>query len=236
METMARAGTGTSVLIWILFSAAWILIIRRKRKERLKTGSRINAAGFGIFPAVAAWKLFEPYTGMSAAGKTLFREAQAGFFLSPEGQILPWRIELIAALAGFLAIIIWVMIRKDEMPGNGDLLLTVLCIWGAIRSVTEYIREYPVRPVYVNPLICTAVAAEIIALAVWTVRRGRKQKSAGLTALEWAAVLACGAVAVILEAGIFSLGSEPANLATITGCAILSATLVLFAGKDSREV
>ena len=74
-----------------------------------------------------------------------------------------------------------------------------------------------------------------ICLTVWTVRRGQKQKSTGMTALEWIAVAGCGALILLQEAGILSMGSEIADFSASAGCALLAAALILSAGRDSRE-
>ena len=56
-----------------------------------------------------------------------------------------------------------------------------------------------------------------------------------MTALEWTAVAGCGVLILLQEAGILSMGSEIANLAASAGCALLTAALILSAGRDSRE-
>ena len=127
------------------------------------------------------------------------------------------------------------MLRKNDLPGNGDLLLTVLCIWGLIRSVTENLRVNTLRTGIFSFVILLAFCTELICLLIWSVRRRRKQKNPGLTAIEWAAVTGCGVLLAVQNAGMIALRSETANLAAAAGCAIVMGTLILSAGKDSRE-
>ena len=130
---------------------------------------------------------------------------------------------------------IWLIIRKKDIPGNGDVLITVLCLWAAVRSVTEGLRAEPPRTGPFSLVILLSAAVELICLAVWTVRRGQKQKSTVMTALEWIAVAGCGALILLQEAGILSMGSEIADFSASAGCALLAAALILSAGRDSRE-
>ena len=235
METMAQAGIIVTVLVWAVFSAAWILDAKKRIHRSLTAGIWIDAFGFAALPAISVWKIFEPYTILNAAGKAAGTASASGILLSGEGRLIPWRIELFAALIAFAAVTIWLILRKRDLDGNGDMALTVLCIWGAVRSVTEGMRETPLSIGTIHPVTCAAVSAGITVLAVWSVRRGRKQKSAGLTALEWAAVIVCNAVILIIDAGIVTPGTVIVNIAVSAGCAVLSAVMILFAGKDSRE-
>lgn len=236
MEDMARTGVILAISVWAVFAVYWIRDVRKRRKLPTTAGTWLNAAGFALLPAIAVWKIFEPYTALNTAGKKIAADSAAGILLTGEGRLIPWRIELAAALAAFTAIIVWLMFRKKDMEENGDLALTVLCVWGAVRSVTEGMRENTARIGPVSVIICAAIAAELTALTVWTIRRGKKEKSAGLTALEWATVIAGGAVILLLEGGILFPENTIAEIGISSGCALLAAVLILFAGKDSREV
>ena len=236
MRMMAQIGAGSAALAFLVFVLIWLRIAKKQETGRQNAGTWLDAAGFGLLPGLAVWKAFEPFvleTGIN--GKPLFEPLESLGWLSAYGRFYPGRMELCGAAAAFTGIALWLFIRKKDMPGNGDVAWTVLCLWSAIRSVTDSLRETTVRIAGLNAMIAAAVLAEIIVLAIWTVRRGRKQKNAGLTAMEWAAVTACGAVLLIQDAGILSPGSGIARLAISVGCAILSAALILSAGKDSRE-
>ena len=233
---MTQVGLGAGLLMLVLFTALWLLLIRNREDGRLKAGDWMNALGFGILPGIAVWKVFEQYAGVRTMGKELFEPLTSALWITENGRFVPCRIEFIAAAAGFILIAAWLILRHERLPGNGDLLLIVLCTWGAVRSVTEGLREETVRLGPLNAVILAAVAAEIICMGIWTARRGRKEKNAGLTVPEWAAAVACGAVIILQEADIVKLASPIANLAVTVGCGILGLTLILMTGKDSREV
>ena len=235
MRTIALAGLGTTLFMFLLFSVLWAVGIRKRNGGRLTAGHWANAAGFGLLPGIAAWKAFEAFTGDAGKGKLLFQPIRDIPWFSAEGRFVPERMEFCAAALLLAGIVIWLIARKNDIPGNGDVLITVLCLWSAVRSVTEGLRTDPPRLGPVSIVIMAAVAAELICLAIWTARRGQKQKSAVMTALEWAAVTGCGALILLQESGILTMSSEIANLAAAAGCALLTAVLILSAGKDSRE-
>ena len=235
MRTIALAGLGTTLFMVFLFTMLWAAGIRKRNQARLTAGDWGNAVGFGLLPGIAAWKAFEAFAGSTGNGKALFQPIRDIPWFSAEGLFVPARIEFCAAVFLLAGIVIWLIARRDDVPGNGDVLITVLCLWGAVRSVTEGLRKDPPRLGPVSIVIMTAVAAELICLAVWTVRRGQKQKSAVMTALEWAAVTGCGVLILVQEAGVLSMGGEIANLAAAAGCAVLASALILSAGRDSRE-
>ena len=235
MRTIALAGLGMALFMIFLFSALWVLDARKRNAVRLTAGHWINAAGFGLLPGIAVWKAFDAFAGDTGNGKLLFQPIRDIPWITADGRFVPGRIEFCAAMLLLAGLIIWLIVRKKDIPGNGDVLITVLCMWGAVRSVTEGLRSEPPRTGPFSLVILLAAAAELICLAVWTMRREQKQKSAVMTALEWTAVAGCGALILLQEAGILSMGSEIANFAASSGCALLTAVLILSTGRDSRE-
>lgn len=238
MRIMVQVGLGTAALIFILFALLWIREARKISKEKISVGTMFNAAGFGLFPGLAAWKIFEPYCGLDImTGKKLFDPFGQIPHLTRGERFAPDRIELLAILIAFVAIVIWIIARRQPLPGNGDLFLSVICIWSAIRTTTETLRANPARlgTDGISVFILGAIAAEITAMAIWTVRRGRKHKSAGMTLLEWLAILACSVISILQDLQVMSMGSPIANLAAAAGSSALTAALILSAGKDSRE-
>lgn len=233
---MTQVGLVSGLMMLALFAVLWILLIRKRVDGGRIAGDWVNAAGFGLLPGIAVWKLFEQYGSARSAGRELFEPLTGVKWLTEDGRFAPCRIEFCAAAAAFILISVWLIIRRNRLPGNGDLLLTVVCIWSAVRSVTECLRQDAVRIGPLNAVICAAVILEIICMGIWTARRGRKEKNAGLTIPEWAAAIACGIVIILQEAGILSLSSEIANLAVAAGCGALGMTLILMTGKDSRDV
>ena len=235
MRTIALAGLGATLFMILLFSLLWILDIRKRSTGRLTAGHWANAFGFGLLPGIAAWKAFDAFAGSTGNGKPLFHPIRDIPWITADGRFVPGRIEFCAAVLLLAGIIIWLIVRKKDISGNGDVLITVLCLWAAIRSVTEGLRAEPPRTGLFSTVILLAAAVELICLAVWTVRRGQKQKSTVMTALEWTAVAGCGVLILLQEAGILSMGSEIADFSASAGCALLAAALILSAGRDSRE-
>ena len=237
MQLIIRAGHIAAVLVFFLFMLIWVREMQRVSKGKPSVGTMFNAAGFGFLPGMAVWKIFEPYYGLEAmsSGKELYDPLGPVLHLTWGEHFAPERIELVAFLIAFAVIVIWLIARREPLPGNGDLFLTVICIWSAIRTTTETLRKSPVRIQDISVFIITSIAAEIVVMAIWTVRRGRKQKNAVMTALEWLAILACCAINVLQDAGVFSMGRQIADLIVTLGCSILTVSLILSAGKDSRE-
>ncbi len=237
MQMIVRAGHIAAVVTFFLFAFLWIRETRKDTTGQPGVGTMFNAAGFGLLPGMAVWKIFEPYYGLDAmsSGKELFVPLEPLAHLTRDGYFAPERTELAALLIAFAAIVIWLIARRETIPGNGDLFLTVICVWSAIRIITETLRRDPLRIDKISVFIVTSIVAEIVVMAIWTYRRGRKQKSAVLTALEWAAILACCTVALLQDSGILTMGSQMTNLVITAGCSILTAALILSAGKDSRE-
>ena len=226
-------GAGISLLMLLLFTALRIADIR-KRVRPLRGGEWINAIGFGLLPGIAVWKIFEQGTRL-AAGTDVFEPLPVVPFLTTKGMFAPCRIEMAAALICFAGIVIWLICRKEDLPGNGDLLFAVLCVWGWVRGVTESFRADPLLRIgELNPVQAAFLLLAVLCLLVWSIRREKTQKSAAMTALEWLAVLSCGSVIVLQTAGILSVGSSIGDLAVLAGCGLLGMILVLLAGKDSR--
>ena len=70
----------------------------------------------------------------------------------------------------------------------------------------------------------------------WTVRRVRIRPGAARTAADWTAALLCMGMTAVTTQGILSAGSAIGDLAVITGCAALTATLTLIAVGDCRKM
>ena len=227
-------GAGISVLVFLMFALLKWIDSRKAQEGPLSTGARMNAAGFGLLPGIAVWKIFEQETRL-AFGTDIMKPLPEIPFLTAEGKYAPCRIELAAALIVFLLLVLWMILRKNDIPGNGDVLLTVLCAWGGVRTLTETFRADPLGMIgSVDIVQIAAFLLTMIPLAVWSVRRERTQKGYLMAVLEWMAVAGCGTVMIMIRAGVLSAGSEPGDFAVLIGCALLSVLLVLLAGKDSR--
>ena len=231
-------GVGASIafLTVALFTVFWNAAIQpRKPGTHIPLPVWINSIGFGLLPGAAVLKAFD-HTTTVGKGISLFDPLPALPFVTDNGCFLPSRIEFILALLCFGVIICWLASRRKDIPGNGDLMLTVLCVWGMIRAGTEALRSSPlILAGTVNLIQIVFLIIADLPLCIWTIRMGRKQKGAAFAALEWIAVISCETVMVLNTCGVLTSGSGIGDLAVNTGCVILSTLLILMAGKDSRE-
>ncbi len=233
--SVTGAGASAAFLTIALFTLIWNAAIqKRKAGIRIPLPVWLNAVGFGLLPGAAIWKVFE-HTTVLGRGTNLIEPIPEIPFFTGDGRFLPSRIDFVFALVCFTAIVLWLIFRKKDVPGNGDLLLTVLCVWGMIRAFTEGFRETTLiraGNVSLTQIILLLIAD--IPLAVWTSRTGKNQKSTAFTVLGWVAVISCETVMVLNTAGTLSSGSGIGDLAVNAGCAALGMLLILMAGKDSR--
>ena len=195
-----------------------------------------DSVGFGLLPGIATWKAFEQFTAAGsgvAAREPLDRLWEA----TEEGLFLPCRIELCAALISFAGIVLWLVIRKRELSGNGDLALSVLCVYGAIRTVTENLRAQPwIRLGVFSLVIPVCCALNWTGLILWSVRRDKVQKNSFLNIVEFAGALFCTCAILLISAGVLSAGNWFVDLLIVTIAALILAVISLSAGMDARKL
>ena len=236
---MRITGTGIgaviSLLMMLLFSCFRAAERRKKNNTGFSTVEIPDALGFGLLPGIAAWKVFEKSTVLGK-GIELFDPVGEIPLITEGGRFAVSQAEVILAALCFAAMILWLIFRKEDLPGNGDLLLTVLCVWGLLRAFTEGFREETIlRAGSINLTQIMLLAAADVSLAVWTVRMDAAQKNTAFSVLEWIAVLSCEAVMVLNTADVLSAGSRIGDMAVNAGCVILCMLLMLSSGKDSRS-
>ena len=236
---MQITGTGIgaiiSLLMLLLFSGLRAAEIQKKNDAGFSSAEMPDALGFGLFPGIAAWKIFEKGTALGK-GIELFDPVGEIPLITEGSRFAVSRAEAVLAALCFAAMILWLIFRKEDLPANGDLLLTVLCVWGLLRAFTEGFREETIlRAGSINLTQILLLAAADVSLAVWTVRMEAAQKSTAFSVLEWIAVLSCEAVMVLNTADVLSAGSRIGDMAVNAGCAVLCMLLMLSAGKDSRS-
>ena len=233
--TVTGVGVFLSLLTLLLFAYVWTAE-KRKRKGAAKGNAEwLNALGFGLLPGIAVWKAFEHGTALGT-GIPVYEPIPEIPFIISGGRFMVSHIELILAVLCFCILVIWLIARRKDLPGNGDLLWSVLCVWGLIRAWTETFRMFPLLCAgNVNLMQVLFLILSVVPLVLWTVRTGKAQKSTVLTVLEWIAVIACGTVMVLNSSGILSVGSKIGDLIVNTGCVTLSMLLILLTGKDSRD-
>lgn len=228
--TVTFTATVLSVMTAILLMVWWISDRKKRTGNPLHAGMLMNGIGFAFFPAIAVWIAFEVFTA-SADGKMVIEPLPYITWLSEDGLFVPCRIELAAAVACFIGICIWTMLRKQALPDNGDLLLTAVCLWALIRLITESLRMEP-RDIFRY----ASCGAMLFCLIAWTLRRGNKRFSAIRIAADLIAAVVCTGVIIATMKGILSLGSEIADLTVITGCGLLIVVLSLLAASDQRKM
>jgi len=228
--TVTLAASALSVLITLLLMILWIADRKKTTGKPLHAGMLMNGIGFGFFPGIAVWIAFEVFIA-GVNGRLVMEPLPLISWLSEAGRFAPCRIELAAALAGFIGISLWTILRKRPLPDNGDLLLTCICLWALIRLVTESLRDEP-RDIF-RYASCGAMD---FCLLVWTLRRGRQRFTLIRIAADLTAAAVCTVMIILTMKGILSPGSEIAELAVITGCGLLILILALLAGSDHRRL
>ena len=233
--TATAAGAAISLAVFLLFGIFRLAETRKRTGMETPSGNVLNAVGFGLFPGIAVWKLFEQ-SMPSGKGIACFEPLDGIPLITEGGNFTVSRAEMILACLCFAALVIWLILRKEDVPANGDLFLIFLCVWGLIRGFTEFFRqETYLRAGNVNLTQVLMLILADVPLAVWTVRLDTMQKSTAFSVLEWIAVLSCEAVTVLTTGGVLSAGSSIGDTAVIAGCMILCMLLMLPAGMDSRR-
>ena len=231
--TVTSAGAIISLMILLLFSGLRV-INTRKQAEEISAGEILNSIGFGILPGLAIWKIFEQYTVLGN-GTESFDPIRDIPLFTEKGRFTVSRTEILLAVLCFAAVVLWLAFRRDEIPGNSDLLLTVLCVWGMLRAFTEGLRETTLlRAAGVNLTQVLMMLLADFSLTVWTIRLEAAQKNTAFAVLEWIAVLSAQAVMVLNTTGVLSAGSQIGDLVVNGGCMVLCLLMILSAGKESR--
>ncbi len=230
--TVSGIGSGAALLATLAFADGWIGE-RKRRGGNTFPGTLLNGLGFGLLPGAAVWKIFEQITFLGA-GKPLEEGIPALPWVTENGVYLPCRLELILALAAFTGMLIWLALRKRELPENGDLTGVSLTLWAALRLMTEGFRA-PEAALCGIRLLTVYLAAGILALCLvlWS-RRALKAKENTGYALACVPVF-CATVAVIILQSLGILQVNPAaDQAIRLACALLAMKAVICMGRVSR--
>ena len=218
-----------SVIILLLFMTWWLLNRKKRTGKPIFAGQVMNGIGFGLLPALAFLKIFQDVS--YGKGTAVIDPLPQVRWLCEDGCYRPMRIEAVAALLLFILLCIWLILRREEFPDNGDLLMIAVCIWSVIRLCTEGFRREP------NLLFhCASSATVLMCLIIWTVRRTKICRMPLRTAAEMSAVIACLALNILTTKGILSAGSNIADFAVNMGSALLAMILTLIAGGDVRKM
>lgn len=224
---ISGAGTGLAVLVLLLFSDGWIGQRKRWGKAVFPV-SLFQGIGYGLLPAIAVFKAFAHFTS-SGIGKPVPEGIGQFPWLTAEGNYLPCRLEMILALICFGAMTLWLILRREELPENGDLLFVSLTLWAACRLVTETFRG----PEGIRIPVCIAAAVLLICLLVWTGRAFRHKQNTGYAGICIPVFLVFTAGIFLQDAGILSVNTR-ADLAIRIVCVLLVMKAVLCMGRVSR--
>lgn len=217
-----------SVLVMIVFAALWLTDRKKKTGKPIFAGQVMNAAGFGLLPALAVLKAFRE---MSAEpGTKVFEPIPMIRWITVNGNFRPERIDMAAAVLAFLLLCLWLILRKKELTDNGDLLMIAVCIWAAIRLATENLRNEP-TDIFRYASCCVMLGCVIL----WCVRRKKSQYTAARTITDLIAAGICIAVNLVTSKGVLSVGSEIGDFAVKTGSALLLLMVTLMVGGDLRK-
>ena len=228
--TVTGAAIALTILALLLFTICWLRDRKKRTAKPIHAGMLMNGIGFGLLPAMAVWKSFEELQS-AGTGIAVVRPLPLIKWLSVGGYYVPCRIEIAAALVCFAAVCLWLILRKEALPDNGDLLLTGICLWALIRLVTEGLKQE--GRIAFRYASCTAI---LFCLAVWTLRRSSVCAMQRRMIIEWLTAAACTAAIILVMNGIITAGSEIADLAVVVGCGLLMTVVILFVGSDLRRI
>ena len=218
-----------SVVVLFLFMTLWLIGRKKRSGKEVFAGQVMNGIGFGLLPALAVLKAFqEAGTG---AGSKVLEPLPYIKWLSEGGYYMPGRIETAAAAICFIFLCLYLILRKEEIPDNGDLVMISVCIWAAIRLVTEDFRKEPM-----DLFRFTSCGSILFCAVVWSVRRSARIRMPLRTAAELSAICVCIAVNLITALHFVTAGSGIADYAVKTGSAALMLMLTLMIGGDLRRI
>ena len=218
-----------SVIVLLLFMTWWLLNRKKRTGQPIFAGQVMNGIGFGLLPALAFLKAFQDIS--MGKGAAVTEPLPLVRWLTEDGCYRPMRIEMAAAICLFVLLCLWLILRKEEFPDNGDLLMIAVCIWSAIRLVTEDFRAEPQILFHISS--CVMI---MLCLIIWIFRRAQISRMLLRTAADLAAVSLCIAVNLLTATGTLTAGSGIADFAVKTGSALLALILTLIVGGDVRKL
>lgn len=228
-------GVGLSLLICLAFSNAWIGTRWKVTRRETGRGRYLNGIGFGLLPALMVWKVFEASTFLGR-GDPVPEGFGADGLLIRNGLWMPSRAELLLAAALFTAAILWLVLRKESLPENGDLLGVTLGCYAACRMVTEGFRANQEARSLGGLAGWAAGALTLFVLGIWV---GRAIRCRLHTGYAWACVpltLASIVFLVLIQNGILSVGIPAVDLGMQAGFALLCIKSLCCMGRVTRNL
>ena len=231
---VAGIGCAFSLLTVLAFADIWICFMR-KRTNADTPGNTVNGVGFGLLPGLAMLCFFLQYTSFGK-GCRLPDYLPAIPWITENGILYPCRTEAVLILSAFAAICIWLVLRKTDIPPDGDLLpvsLTLLC--------TVCILSYGIRkqwtPIAWMPdlRMCIPCAMMLLCLIYWICRSARMKKNTGYILFCTPVFMAGCAVLVTGASGLLRIGRQPADMIVRTVCGLLCMKAVICMGRVTRK-
>ena len=206
--------------------------------QKLPSGTLLDAVGFGAPIGIMVERLFEEGTQLGL-GQTIGTGWMADhpFFAMDDGYgyivHAVFRYEAVAAAVVFAVVLVWMVIRRGNVTVNGDLLLIMLSLFGALQIILESYRNdghMLLRFVRLNQVV--SIVFPVVALAIWTARAHRGEHGFDKRLLlHWLMAAAGVAVGIVMEFKVDSSDNVPVVYG-IMGAAI---ALVVLAGLLTRR-
>ena len=232
--TASGIGAGLSLLVLLGFAEAWITARRKTSPEEDGIGRVWNGIGFGLLPAVLIWKIFEAQTSRGGGDAAPGEIPGAGWLLR-EGRWLPAQAEALLAAGLLIAVILWLVLRKEPIPENGDLMGISLGCYAAGRMLTEGFRAGQESRWFGGLAGWIAAAVMICALAVWIARAVRAKENTGYALACAPVMLAAVAGTVLIQNGILRTGNPWADLGMEAVCSLLAMKSLCCMGRVTRK-
>ena len=242
--TTVMLGIPVALIFWLVMALIWNGIFRKtvwaETLTGTRNGKRLNAIGFGLLPALAVFLLFTEGTEwmigrVSNSGwlkDTLFTvvntEGQSAYRLG--------RFAVIGLIILFALLVLWLTMRRERIPDNGDVLLTAMTELGGLVTVMETLcRTDSTRMGPVPVMLIAGLILILIPLTVWTARNGRKKKNTAFIAVCWTVFLISAAAIAVREYTGY-LGTDTVTRAAIrTGACLLAVKAAFCLGRVERN-
>ncbi len=228
--SVSGAGAGLALLVLLTFANGWIGERGRRGEQRFPQ-TIVQGLGFGLLPALSVWKAFEQMTARGA-GAVVEDRMPAIPWLTEAGLYQPCRVEMVLLLLAFAGEILWLVLRKEEVPENGDLLPLSMSLWATVRLITERFRAG--EACGIRPMEYVSAGVLVLCLALWVTRAFRQHKNTGYA---WACVpVMVASLAAVALQGLGILSVNPAaDLAIRCACALLALKAVVCMGRVTRQ-
>ena len=227
-------GAGLSLLVMLAFADAWVGIRNRKDPAGAGPGRTLNGLGAGFPAAVLIWKIFEQRTALGR-GTAPADGMEIPGWLAADGRWATGRIEIMLAVLVILSVTLWLVLRRQDLPENGDLAWVGLSCWCAGRMVTEHLRAEQIALLgSVRIVGWLAMGCMAVILACWTARIVHQKRNTGY-AYACVPVFAASAAGLALIGNqVIRIGIPAADLGMQVCLALLALKAVLCAGRVSR--